>query len=142
MNYNPYPATYMPNYQQPVNNSSNMVWVQGESGAKAYPIAPGTSQVLFDSEAQIFYIKSADQSGMPQPLRIFNYSECNEADIKHNDIDTSMFITYPEAKYQDGTLIKQGKTDYSITFHVEAENIQSTTNKIVIHWNAGRIRIW
>lgn len=31
--------------------------------------------------------------------------------------------------------IKQGKTDYSITFHVEAENIQSTTNKIVIHWN-------
>ena len=97
MNYNPYPASYMtPNYQQPVNNSSNMVWVQGESGAKAYPIAPGTSQVLFDSEARIFYIKSADQSGMPQPLRIFNYSECNEADIKHNDIDTSMFITRDE----------------------------------------------
>lgn len=95
MNYNPYPATYMPNYQQPVNNSSNMVWVQGESGAKAYPIAPGTSQVLFDSEARIFYIKSADQSGMPQPLRIFNYSECNEADIKH-EIDTSMFITRDE----------------------------------------------
>ena len=96
MNYNPYPASYMtPNYQQPVNNSSNMVWVQGESGAKAYPIAPGTSQVLFDSEAQIFYIKSADQSGMPQPLRIFNYAECNEADLKH-EIDTSMFITRDE----------------------------------------------
>ena len=97
MNFNPYSASYMTqNYQQPVNNSSNMVWVQGESGAKAYPIAPGTSQVLFDSEAQIFYIKSADQSGMPQPLRIFSYAECNEADMKHNDIDTSMFITRDE----------------------------------------------
>ena len=97
MNFNPYSASYMTqNYQQPVNNSSNMVWVQGESGAKAYPIAPGTSQVLFDSEAQIFYIKSADQSGMPQPLRVFSYAECNEADMKHNDIDTSMFITRDE----------------------------------------------
>ena len=97
MNFNPYSASYMAqNYQQPVNNSSNMVWVQGESGAKAYPIAPGTSQVLFDSEAQIFYIKSADQSGMPQPLRVFSYAECNEADMKHNDIDTSMFITRDE----------------------------------------------
>ena len=97
MNFNPYSTSYMTqNYQQPVNNSSNMVWVQGESGAKAYPIAPGTSQVLFDSEAQIFYIKSADQSGMPQPLRVFSYAECNEADMKHNDIDTSMFITRDE----------------------------------------------
>lgn len=96
MNYNPYPASYMtPTYQQPTNNS-NMIWVQGESGAKAYPIAPGSSQVLFDSEAQIFYIKTADASGMPQPLRIFNYSECNEADMKKNEIDTSMFITRDE----------------------------------------------
>lgn len=31
--------------------------------------------------------------------------------------------------------IKQGKTDYTITFHVEAEDIQSPTYKIVIHWN-------
>lgn len=31
--------------------------------------------------------------------------------------------------------IKQGKTDYTIVFHIEDENAQSTTNKIVIHWN-------
>lgn len=97
MNYNPYPASYMtPNYQQPTPNNSNMIWVQGESGAKACPVAPGSSQVLFDSEAQIFYIKTADASGMPQPLRIFNYSECNEADMKKSEIDTSMFITRDE----------------------------------------------
>lgn len=101
--YNPYPASYNSpfnqNFQQPQpqqNNSSNMIWVQGESGAKAFPVGPGASQALFDSEAQIFYIKSVDQSGMPQPLRIFSYSECNEADMRQNDIDTSMFITRDE----------------------------------------------
>lgn len=31
--------------------------------------------------------------------------------------------------------IKQGKTDYTITFHIEAEDIQSPTNKVVVHWN-------
>ena len=96
MNYNPYPATYMPSYQQQTpQTNSNMIWVQGESGAKAFPVGPGSNQVLFDSENQIFYIKSVDQSGMPQPLRIFNYSECNEADI-HNNIDLSNYITRDE----------------------------------------------
>jgi len=105
MNYaNPYQSYVnptVPNYMTPMSqnqtqNNSSMVWVQGESGAKAYPVAPGMSQVLFDSESQVFYIKSADQSGMPQPLRIFSYSECNESDIRKNDIDTSMFITRDE----------------------------------------------
>ena len=96
---NPYNTPSIPNYsanntQQ--NLSSNLIWVQGESGAKAYPVAPATSQVLFDSENQLFYIKSADQSGMPQPLRIFNYSECNESDIRTPDIDTSIFVTKDE----------------------------------------------
>lgn len=31
--------------------------------------------------------------------------------------------------------IKQGKTDYIIAFHIEAEDIQSPSSKIVVHWN-------
>lgn len=31
--------------------------------------------------------------------------------------------------------IKQKKTDYTIAFHVEAEEVQSITNRIIIHWN-------
>ena len=31
--------------------------------------------------------------------------------------------------------IRQGKTDYTITFHIEAEDMQSSTYKIVVHWN-------
>ena len=58
---------------QPQNNG--VIWVQGEEGAKAYMVAAGNSVLLMDSESSTFYIKSTDQSGMPQPLRIFDYSE-------------------------------------------------------------------
>ena len=58
---------------QPQNNG--VIWVQGEEGAKAYMVAAGNSVLLMDSEGSTFYIKSTDQSGMPQPLRIFDYSE-------------------------------------------------------------------
>lgn len=80
MAYNPYyfPQQYyqMPNSQQAVATSgSGITWVQGETAAKAYPVAAGQSVLLMDSEESAFYIKSTDQSGMPQPLRIFDYKE-------------------------------------------------------------------
>lgn len=60
---------------QPQTNSNGIIWVQGEAGAKAYMTAPGASILLMDSENNTFYIKSSDQSGMPLPLRIFDYTE-------------------------------------------------------------------
>lgn len=71
---NYYPATYQPyTYQQP--QSPGIVWVQGEAGAKAYPVAAGNSVMMLDSEASVFYLKSTDASGMPMPLRIFDFTE-------------------------------------------------------------------
>lgn len=52
-----------------------ITWVQGEEGAKAYLVAAGNSVLLMDSEAKTFYVKSTDVSGMPLPLRIFDYTE-------------------------------------------------------------------
>lgn len=62
------------NYQQP-QQSAPIIWVQGEEGAKAYMVAAGNSVLLMDSENSVFYIKSTDASGMPQPLRVFDYTE-------------------------------------------------------------------
>ena len=59
---------------QPQNNNG-LIWVQGESGAKSFLVAPNTTVMLMDSEASVFYLKSADASGMPMPLRIFDYTE-------------------------------------------------------------------
>ena len=87
-----YPASYQPFYlqpqmhQNPLNapiqpqiqpqsvqgNNSSRIWVQGETGAKSYLVAPNTSVDLWDSERQSIYIKSADASGMPS-IRILDY---------------------------------------------------------------------
>lgn len=42
-------------YNQPQNG---VVWVQGVEGAKAYPVASGSSVMLMDSEENVFYIKT------------------------------------------------------------------------------------
>ena len=55
--------------------NSPIIWVQGEAAAKSYPCAPGNTVLLMDSEASAFYLKSSDQSGMPLPLRVFDYTE-------------------------------------------------------------------
>lgn len=64
-------------YQQSQPSNSSINWVQGEVGAKAYPVAPGNSILLMDSDDQCFYIKSADTTGMPS-LRKYAYYEVIE----------------------------------------------------------------
>lgn len=63
------------NAQQAQQQNSSISWVQGEAGAKAYPVAAGNTVMLLDSEDSVFYLKSTDISGMPQPLRIFEFKE-------------------------------------------------------------------
>lgn len=59
----------------PQPGQGSPLWVQGEAGAKSYLVAPGQSLMLMDSEAEVFYIKTTDQSGVPLPLRTFDYKE-------------------------------------------------------------------
>jgi hypothetical protein len=102
--FNPYPA--QANVEQPqmrvVNQQqdNSIKWVQGEAGAKAYPVAPNTSVLLMDSENSVMYIKTADNSGMPLPLRIFDYTErkAQSDDVKpiNPPIQTDKFICREE----------------------------------------------
>lgn len=78
--FNSYPATYQnpymiqqPQYQQPAQQNSSIIWIQGEAAAKSYLVAPNTSVALFDSERQTVYIKSADASGMPS-IKTLDYT--------------------------------------------------------------------
>ena len=74
--------------QQPNNG---LIWVQGESGAKSYLVAPNATVMLMDSEGERFYLKSADASGMPLPLRIFDYKERQNASVSDFKAPTSDF---------------------------------------------------
>lgn len=76
----PYAQSAAPQMPQmaPQPQSSGLTWVQGEAGAKSWPVAPGQSVMLMDSESTRFYIKTADASGMPLPLRVFDYQEITQ----------------------------------------------------------------
>ncbi len=67
--------SYSGPFQPTVAPSNNIKWVQGKAGANAYPVSAGETVQLMDTEESVFYIKSADYSGMPLPLRTFDYSE-------------------------------------------------------------------
>lgn len=95
------PHPLPPQMQQVVQAGQNSpIWVQGEEGAKAYMVAAGCSVMLMDSESNVFYLKSSDQSGMPMPLRVFDYTE-RTANTQTKpqptpDFDPSQFITRDE----------------------------------------------
>lgn len=65
------PAVQQNNTPAPTNN--RIIWVQGEAGAKSYLVAPNNTVDLWDSEAQVIYLKSADASGMPS-MKILDYT--------------------------------------------------------------------
>lgn len=91
-------------YPQPTGQTAQsgqtVYWIQGgEAGAKAFTMGPSQSVLLMDSEADVFYIKTTDASGMPLPLRIFDFAERtakNAAPAKEQAIDTSVFVTRAE----------------------------------------------
>ena len=78
---------------QPQQQSNGIIWVQGEAGAKSYLVAPGQAVLLMDSESNSFYIKSSDASGMPMPLRTFDYVERTVA--KEDKVQTN-YVTREE----------------------------------------------
>lgn len=71
--------------------SSQIIWVSGEAGAKSYLVSPGNTVMLLDAENSVFYLKSADASGMPLPLRIFDYKERQNASTSDFKVATSDF---------------------------------------------------
>ena len=72
-------GTQIPSPNQPQQQQqSGIIWVQGEAGAKSYLVAPNTTVQLWDSEAQVIYLKSADASGMPS-MKIIDYTIRNSA---------------------------------------------------------------
>ena len=86
------PINQLPNQQPVRQNNSGFVWVQGgEAGAKSYLVAPGETVMLMDSENPVFFLKSADASGMPMPLRIFDYKERANAPVSDFKAPTSDF---------------------------------------------------
>ena len=110
-----------PQQQQTAQQTAPIIWVQGEEAAKSYLCAPGNSVLLMDSEKSSFYIKTVDASGMPQPLRIFDYSERTAAQKQHTQA----------AQAQAGEFVTRAEfdaltADKPLTKKKESENAKSS----------------
>ena len=107
MAYNYFPQTYQtPIYYPTQSNAFQSVganqqqnsfvqWVQGENAAKSFPVAPNTSVPLFDSEANVIYIKSADASGMPS-IKILDYTVRDNTPKRAETAPQADFVTHNE----------------------------------------------
>lgn len=94
VNY-PYPQMYQNQYSpQTQQQNSGLIWVQGIEAAKSYPVSAGQSVLLMDSESNAFFIKTADASGMPLPLRAFDYTErtANNTPKKERETHTEQTV--------------------------------------------------
>jgi nitrous oxide reductase accessory protein NosL len=114
------PVQQVPTPAQQTNNG--LVWVQGEAGAKSYLVAPGCTVMLMDSEGERFYLKSADASGMPLPLRVFEYKERTETAQQtaggsvaaFDDLDNK-FVTRDEFERRMASIAPQKKSKNKLT---------------------------
>lgn len=77
-------GTGMQPYAPPQYNTqtNNIIWVQGIEGARAYNVAPNSAVPLWDSESNTIYLKMTDASGIPQPIRTFDYIERAQTEDK------------------------------------------------------------
>lgn len=81
---NAYGTQMYPNTQQSYNydnsqSDTTVSWVQGRSGAEAYPLAPGRRAMLMDSNEPILYVKATDASGRYMPLQSYRLVPMEEA---------------------------------------------------------------
>lgn len=115
----------MPISPIPQKPTNDIIWVQGEAGAKGYLVAPNNTVVLWDTENPVIYVKSADASGIPS-MRVLDFTERNgNASNSHENVSKThkctcgdKFVTKEEfdalkgkfydvlAKY-DGMLLEQ-----------------------------------
>ena len=131
-NMNPYTQQYqqpmqtvqqpMQQLAQPPQNNNGLIWVQGESGAKSYMVAPNNTVMLMDAENSTFYLKSADASGMPLPLRIFDYKERTTAaqqafggSVAAESVNLDNFVTRKEFDELKASIASHGKPKNNLT---------------------------
>lgn len=112
---NPYIDNQQFQYQSPLNNqpqtaqsASDIIWVQGEAGAKAYLVAPNTTVTLWDSETPTIYVKTSDARGIPS-MRVLDFKERSvnaqnasnfNSSVSEGKVTTSDDINDLRAKYE------------------------------------------
>jgi len=121
--YSP-PQQFFQQFQQPPqqNNSVAVVTVQGEAGARIYPVAAGNTVLLIDFDSKKFWLKSTDLNGMPSRFAAFSFTE----EIKPAN-DTDNFISRNEFNELKQSIDNQFKS-LSDAIKGAISNVSNSTN--------------
>jgi len=126
--YNPYNYTsgmnnigvapYMPaqpmqnNTVQPAFNTqtNGLIRVTGMEGAKAYQMAPNSITALFDSNEDIFYVKSTDGAGFPT-IKSYQFTEITKQ--SNTEQASGDFVSRQEFEQFKTEVMNNGKQSIS-----------------------------
>lgn len=83
---------YVPSYLASTNPNpnTNIIWTMGAESAKAYPVAPGRTIMLMDSESPTFFIKAVDNNGFAT-MKSFSFVEDKPAAVEESS--AAKFVT-------------------------------------------------
>ena len=118
---NTYPTQANVGPTQPTQNG--IIWVQGEAAAKSYPVAPNSSVPLWDSEANVIYIKSADMSGMPS-IKVLDYTMRDISPRTSEIAAQSDFATKDDVEFLKGEITALKSKFESMSERKEGNNAE------------------
>lgn len=121
MNYNPflnnynsnYNSNYNPGYQSQGQTVDERIWVTNQQAAESYLVAANSFVRLWDSSQQRYYEKSADCTGRPLPMRIFEYKEVSATP----QLQSADYVTTEEF-----TQFREKVNNFISTFEEEENN--------------------
>lgn len=110
--------------------TSDIVWVQGEAGAKGFLVAPNNTVVLWDTENPVIYIKSADANGLPS-MRVLDFTERGEKpkEEPHKCQCNGKFVTVEQFEELKGKILDLETKRDSIYMKEEKASEKEKTTK-------------
>lgn len=81
---NSYVQAYQQQTQQ-IQQNTNITFVNGIEGAKAFQLSPNSSMLMMDSDNSKFYVKTTDNLGVAK-ISSYSFSECDLSE-KQNEQD-------------------------------------------------------
>lgn len=82
--------------QQQPSNSILTVFVNSEEEVNLYPVAAGVTVMLVCFSNHKFYLKSTSKTGVPEPLRIFPFTE--ETQVAQENQNAGDYATKEEMR--------------------------------------------
>ena len=121
-------------YQQPQQNNILVVPVQGEAGARIYPVAAGNTVLLIDFDSKKFWLKSTDTSGLPSRFAAFTFTEeVIQPEGTGNFISRNEFNELKQnidKQFQTLIDIVRGETNNVATAFEKPSNVKTATSDV------------